>query len=78
MEKNYGNFSMEDMKKLANSDAGRQLMAMLQASHGSTAEAVRKSMASGNTDQARQALAAFLSDPKAQALLQKLEGGKNG
>ena len=78
MEKNNGTFSMEDMKKLANSDAGRQLMAMLQASHGSTAEAVRKNMASGDAEQAKKALAAFLADPKAQALLRQLEETQHG
>jgi hypothetical protein len=77
MDQNNGNFSVEDIKKLAGSDVGRQLMAMLTENHGDTANAVRRSMASGDTDQARQALSKFLSDPKAQALLRQLEG-RNG
>ena len=77
MEKNNGNFSMEDIKRLAGSDAGRQLMAMLAANHGDAARAVHSSMASGDAEQAKKALAAFLADPKAQALLRQLEG-QNG
>ncbi len=78
MEKNNGNFSPEEIKKLASSPAGRQLMAMLAANHGDAAQTVRSSMASGDMEQAKQALSAFLSDPKTQALLRKLEGEQNG
>ena len=77
MEQNNGNFSVEDIKKLACSDAGRALMAMLAAKHGDAAQAVHRSMASGDPEQARKALAAFLADPQAQALLRQLEG-RNG
>ena len=73
MEKNNGNFSMEEIKRLAQSDTGKQLMAMLASSHGDTSDKVRSSMASGDIEQAKKALSAFLSDPKAQALLRQLE-----
>ena len=36
------------------------------------------SMASGDMEQAKKALSAFLSDPKAQALLRQLEEEKHG
>ena len=78
MGKNNGNFSMEEMKRLAKSDAGRQLMAMLASNHSEASEKVRSSMASGDMEQAKKALSAFLSDPKAQALLRKLEEENNG
>lgn len=78
MEKNNGSFSMEEIKKLAQSDAGRQLMAMLASNHGDTSDRVRSSMASGDMEQAKKALSAFLSDPKAQALLRQLEEEKHG
>ncbi len=78
MEKNNNNFSMEDMKRLAQSEAGKQLMAMLGGSHGATAEAVRSSAQAGDMEQAKKALAAFLSDPKAQVLLKKLEEQQHG
>lgn len=75
MKQNKDNFSTEDIQKLAQSEIGRRLMAML---HGtSTAEAVQKSAAAGDLQAARQALASFLSDPKAQALLKQLEERQN-
>lgn len=77
MGKNNGNFSMEEIKRLAQSDAGRQLMAMLEGSHGA-ADAVRSSVQSGDMEQAKNALSAFLSDPKAQALLRQLEENSHG
>ena len=78
MDQNNGNFSMEDMKKLARSDVGRQLMAMLATGHSQTAAEVRRSMSSGDAEQAKKALAAFLSDPKAQELLRQLEETQHG
>ena len=77
MEQNNGNFSMEDIKKLASSNAVRQLMAMLATNHSDAAKKVHSSMAAGDAEQAKKALAEFLSDPKTQALLQQLEG-QNG
>lgn len=78
MGKNNENFSMEEIKRLAQSDAGKQLMAMLASSHGDASDKVRSSMASGDMEQAKKALSAFLSDPKAQALLRQLEEEKHG
>ena len=53
-------------------------MAMLASNHGDTSDRVRSSMASGDMEQAKKALSAFLSDPKAQALLRQLEEEKHG
>ena len=78
MEKNNGNFSMEEIKRLAQSDAGRQLMALLESNHGATSDAVRSSIQSGDMEQAKNALSAFLSDPKAKALLHQLEENSHG
>lgn len=75
MAKNKDNFSPEDIKKFAQSDAARQLMSMLDAD---TAGAVRQNARAGDLAGAQQALAAFLSDPKAQALLKQLEEQSHG
>ena len=77
MEQNHKNFSKDDLQKLAQSPTGRKLMAMLANQHSDAANAVRSSMAQGDTEQAKKALSAFLSDPQVQALLRQLEG-KNG
>ena len=78
MEKNNGNFSMDDIRRMAQSDAGRQLMQLLESRHGDASETVRSSMQSGDMEQAKKALSAFLSDPKAQALLRQLEEQNHG
>lgn len=78
MEKNSNNFSMEEVMRLANTDAGKQLMAMLQGTHAAEASAAASSAQSGDMEKAKQALAAFLSDPKAQALLKQLQEDRHG
>ena len=78
MKQNNGNFSMEDIQRLAQSDVGKQLMRLLENNHGNASNAVRSSMKSGDAEQARQAIQAFLSDPQAQALLKQLEGEYHG
>ena len=78
MKQNNGNFSMEEIQRLANSDVGKQLMQLLESSHGKASESVRSSMQSGDTEQAKMAIQAFLSDPRAQALINKLEEQQHG
>lgn len=77
MEKNFGEFSMEDVKKLAQSSTGRQLMAMLSA-RGNEMDAAMKSARQGDMEAAKQALAAFMADPQTQALLQQLQEERHG
>lgn len=72
MAKNKDNFSAAELKKLAESDAGRQLLAMLQ---GSEAEKLARS---GRMEDAQKAIGAFLTDPKAEALLKRLEEQSHG
>ena len=78
MEKKYEGFSMQEAMRLAQSDTGQQLLRLLQSDHGDAAKAALKKAQDGDLDQAKQALRAFLSDPQAQALLQKLKGGQHG
>ena len=78
MNQNNGKFSMEEIQRLAQSDAGKQLLRLLENSPGNASETVRSSMQSGNTEHAKRAIEAFLSDPKARALLKQLEGEYHG
>lgn len=78
MEKNSSNFSMEEAKRLASTDAGRQLLALLQGSHAQEASRAAASAESGDMEQAKRALSAFLKDPQAQALLRKLQEERHG
>lgn len=71
MKQNQDNISPQALEKLAQSDVGRELMAMLR--NTEAANAVQRGAQSGNMDDAKKAVSAFLSDPKARALLQQLE-----
>lgn len=72
---NQGNFSMQEAMRLANSPAGRQLIAMLQQQNNADLQKAMSSAASGDYTQAKNALSSLLSDPKAVELLKQL-GGK--
>ena len=75
MEKKSQDFSMEDVKRIAKSPAGQQLMALLkQQDSGALAQATAQAKA-GDYAQAGQTLSALLSSPEAQKLMKEL-GGK--
>ena len=75
MEKKSQDFSMEDIKKLAQSPTGRQLIAMLQQSDSQKLQQAVSQAQAGNYAQASQTLSAMLSSPEAQRLMTQL-GGK--
>ncbi len=78
MQKNSENFSNKDIMQLAKSPAGRELMNLLRSEHSAAMDSVTRSAREGNIENAKAALAAFLSDPKTQALLQKLQEEGHG
>ena len=67
MDKNSQNFSLDEIKKFAQSPAGQRLFAMIQRSD---AEAVRQAQ-SGNYDAAMERLKSFLETPEAKKLLKE-------
>ena len=75
MEEKNQNFSAETLKKLANSPAGRQLMAMLQGQDSDKVDQAARLAKSGNYAEAGQMLRDMLSSPEAQRLMKEL-GGK--
>ena len=68
MDKNSQKFSVDEVKKFAQSPAGQQLMALLQQSD---VEAVRQAQA-GNYEDAMKRLSGFLQTPEAKRLLKEL------
>jgi hypothetical protein len=78
MEKNYADFSMQEAMRLAQSEAGQQLLQLLRSNHSDAARSALEKAQDGDLNQAKQALQAFLSDPKTQELLQKLKEGNHG
>ncbi len=75
MQKKSDNFSMQEAMRLAKSDAGQQLMALLQAQNADALSTAMKQAGSGDYTQLKQTLAPLLASPEAQKLLNQL--GRN-
>ena len=72
MDKNFQNFSMQEAMKLAKSDAGRQLLALLQQQNSQQLQDAMTQAGSGNYSQAKETLSKILDNPQAKALLNQL------
>lgn len=70
------NPDMSQLLRLAQSQAGQQLLALLQKSGGSTLQEAIAQASAGDYAQAKTTLSSLLSSPEAQALLKQLEGSK--
>ena len=73
-QSNPQNFSMEQAMKIANSPAGRQLIALLQQRGGDDFQKAMANAASGNFEMAKDSLSSVLQDQKVTALLKELGG----
>lgn len=73
MQNHSGNISMEDAMRFAESPAGRQLLALLQQSHGVQLQEAMEKASAGDMDGAQSALSSLLSSPQIRALLRQLE-----
>ena len=74
MKKNSSDFSMQEAMRLANSDAGRQLLAMFAQMDEGKREQAAAQAAAGDFQQASKTLSELLSSPQARELLKQLEG----
>ena len=68
----FSEFSIQQAMKMANSDAGRQLIALLKATHGEDLQGVMNQAAAGNVNEAKSMLEKMMSDPQAKKLMEKL------
>lgn len=73
MQKNSQDFSMQDAIRAAQSEAGQQLLALLQQSDPQTLQKAMAHAAAGDLMQAKEALEALMSSPEAKKLAKKLE-----
>lgn len=78
MQKNSGDFSMQEALRLAKTPAGQQLLALLQKQNGDQLRQAMNQAAAGNYASVQNTLASLLSNPEAQALLRQLQEGNNG
>ncbi len=67
-----GKQAMEMAKKLAQSDAGKELYQLLQKTQGQQLTSAMEQAAAGNYDQVKKTMASLMADPQARALLEKL------
>lgn len=66
-------FSAEDARRVAQSDAAKKLIALLQQENGDQLQQAMAQASAGNIQQAKQTLSGLLSNPEARALLRKLK-----
>lgn len=78
MQKNFDEFSIQEAMRLANTELGQQLIALMQNQHSATFQNVMDSAKTGNLEQAKRSLSAFLADPQTKVLLQQLQEAQNG
>jgi len=74
MQKNSGNFSMQDAMQLVNSPAGQQLMALLQQSDPDTLRKAMEQASNGDFSQAKRSLEPLFASEEAKKLLQQMGG----
>jgi uncharacterized protein with von Willebrand factor type A (vWA) domain len=75
---NFDEMSMQDAMRLANSRTGQQLLSMMKNSDPKMLEKAASQAASGDYEQLKQTMSAFLSNPEMRALLEQLGRQKNG
>lgn len=74
MQKNSGDFSMQDVLRMVNSPAGQQLLALLRQSDPASLQKAMEQASSGDYSQAKQSLSPILASEEVKKLLQQLGG----
>ena len=74
MQKNSQNFSMQEALRLANSDAGQRLLAILKQSDSSQLQQAMDQAAAGNYENAQKSLSSLLASQEVKDLLKELGG----
>lgn len=72
MQKNSDNFSIQDAMRLAQSETGQRLFAMLKEQNGGAVDHAMAQAAAGDYDQVKQTLSTLLSSPQIRAMLEQL------
>ena len=74
MQKNSGNFSMEDMMQFAKSPQGQQLLAMLQSTKDPAIKKAMEQVSKGDLKAAEQALKGFAPSPEMKKAMKQTGG----
>ena len=70
--------SMSEAMHLAQSDAGKDLLAQLQKTHGATLQTAMAQAQSGDLEQVKKTLSSLLSSPEGQQLMETIRRQRNG
>ena len=70
--------TLEQAKKIASSDIGKQLFDLLNRSDPDAVQQAMQQAAAGDFYQVKQTLSQFMSSPEAKALMEKMGGGNHG
>ena len=70
---NFRDLPIDQAMKIANSEAGKQLIAQLQQQNGDLTQIAMVQMAAGDLDGAKQTMSRILSNPETVQLLKKLK-----
>ena len=76
MAQNNHQFSMEHAQRLAQTEAGQKLLALLQAQNSPQLHTAMQQASTGNYDQLKKTLGSFISSPEAKGILKKLENNR--
>ena len=74
MAKNFDEFSPQDIMKMAQSPAGRKLIALLQNADPSALQKAMQQAATGNYEQAKASLTPLMESQDIQSLLKQMGG----
>ena len=79
-KKSDGNsdFSMEQAMKMAQSDAGKELFALLQCTQGDRLRTAMDQAASGDMEQVKKTMEEIMASRQAQELFARMRGDSNG
>lgn len=72
------NDALAQAKKIADSDTGKKLFALLSQSDPSALQQAMEQAAAGNYQQVQKTVSQLMSSPEARALLEKMGGSGNG
>ena len=70
--------SSEQLRRLAQSEAGKQLFAMLQQSQGDQLKVAMDRAAAGDYSMAKHVASSMMDTPQAKELIRQLRSGQNG
>ena len=78
MHRKSGNFSEDDIRQMATTPAGKELIGLLKQADNSQLQSALQQAASGNMAEAKNILAPLLRSPRIRELIAQLGGDNHG